>query len=70
MKLVVLDSLSLPGDPVKPNEDAFGHDDHAALVMDGATMLGDGRVALILDIPGVITRFQSKETRREAQRAA
>jgi len=42
MKLVVLDSLWLPGDPVKPNEDAFGHDDHAALVMDGATMLGDG----------------------------
>jgi two-component system, chemotaxis family, sensor kinase CheA len=37
----------------------------------GATMLGDGRVALILDIPGVITRFQSKETRRDsAQRAA
>jgi two-component system chemotaxis sensor kinase CheA len=36
----------------------------------GATMLGDGRVALILDIPGVITRFQ--QTRREpaAQRAA
>ncbi len=25
----------------------------------GATMLGDGRVALILDIPGVITRFQA-----------
>jgi two-component system chemotaxis sensor kinase CheA len=36
----------------------------------GATMLGDGRVALILDIPGVITRFHTKETRREAQRAA
>jgi two-component system chemotaxis sensor kinase CheA len=37
----------------------------------GATMLGDGRVSLILDIPGVITRFQSKETRRDpAQRAA
>ena len=37
----------------------------------GATMLGDGRVALILDIPGVITRFQSKESRRDpAQRAA
>jgi len=27
----------------------------------GATMLGDGRVALILDIPGVITRFQTPE---------
>jgi len=37
----------------------------------GATMLGDGRVALILDIPGVITRFQSRETQRDpAQRAA
>jgi two-component system chemotaxis sensor kinase CheA len=37
----------------------------------GATMLGDGRVALILDIPGVITRSQTQETRREAaQRAA
>jgi two-component system chemotaxis sensor kinase CheA len=35
----------------------------------GATMLGDGRVALILDIPGVITRFQ--QARRDpAQRAA
>jgi two-component system chemotaxis sensor kinase CheA len=29
----------------------------------GATMLGDGRVALILDIPGVITRFQAPEER-------
>ena len=37
----------------------------------GATMLGDGRVALILDIPGVITRFQSLEPRRDpAQEAA
>ncbi len=29
----------------------------------GATMLGDGRVALILDIPGIITRFQSPQER-------
>ena len=37
----------------------------------GATMLGDGRVALILDIPGVISRFQAQETRRStAQQAA
>ena len=37
----------------------------------GATMLGDGRVALILDIPGVITRSQTQEARRDpAQRAA
>jgi len=39
--LRLLDSLSLPGDPAKPNEDSFAHADAAALVMDGATMLGD-----------------------------
>ena len=39
--LRLLDSLSLPGDPTKPNEDSFAHADAAALVMDGATMLGD-----------------------------
>ncbi len=36
----------------------------------GATMLGDGRVSLILDIPGVITRFQSSEACRDTARAA
>ena len=33
----------------------------------GATMLGDGRVALILDIPGVITRFQRPSGRGVAK---
>jgi serine/threonine protein phosphatase PrpC len=42
MTLELLESLSLPGDAAKPNEDAFGHKGEAALVMDGATMLGDG----------------------------
>jgi len=42
MSLQLLDSLSLPGDPTKPNEDAFGQKDGAAVVIDGATMLGDG----------------------------
>ena len=41
MSLQLLDSLSLPGDPAKANEDAFGHDASAALVIDGATVLGD-----------------------------
>jgi two-component system chemotaxis sensor kinase CheA len=37
----------------------------------GATMLGDGRVALILDIPGIIVRFKDHERRRDpAQEAA
>jgi len=40
MKL--LQSLSLPGDPAKTNEDAFGFGDQAAVVIDGATPLGDG----------------------------
>jgi serine/threonine protein phosphatase PrpC len=42
MTLRLLDSLSLPGDPAKANEDAFGHRNAAAVVIDGATMLGDG----------------------------
>jgi two-component system chemotaxis sensor kinase CheA len=36
----------------------------------GATMLGDGRVALILDIPGVISRFQSQQGDRDPAQAA
>jgi hypothetical protein len=39
--LTLLDSLSLPGNPAKQNEDSFGHIANAALVMDGATGLCD-----------------------------
>ncbi|HWA30807.1 MAG TPA: protein phosphatase 2C domain-containing protein [Rhizomicrobium sp.] len=39
--LTVLDSISVPGNPEKPNDDAFAFIDHAAVVMDGATGLGD-----------------------------
>ncbi|HEY8950790.1 MAG TPA: hypothetical protein VIM56_18025 [Rhizomicrobium sp.] len=39
--LEVLDSISIPGNPEKPNDDAFAHIDKAAVVMDGATGLGD-----------------------------
>src|SRR5260221_1106695 len=41
MTLELVDSLSLPGDPAKMNEDASGQDGQAALVIDGATPLGD-----------------------------
>ena len=41
MTFVLLESLSLPGDPAKTNEDAYAHADNAALVLDGATPLGD-----------------------------
>jgi hypothetical protein len=40
MSFELLDQLSLPGDPAKPNEDALAYLDHAALVLDGATPLG------------------------------
>lgn len=41
MAFELLDSLSLPGDTAKPNEDAMGHGGSAAVVLDGATPLGD-----------------------------
>ena len=42
MSLEVLEYLSLPGDSTKSNEDSFGYADKAAVVIDGATPLGDG----------------------------
>jgi len=36
----------------------------------GATMLGDGRVALILDVPGVIARSQAADSGRAARAGA
>lgn len=41
MQLDLLDSLSLPGDPSKPNEDSFLHAAGFACVFDGATVLGE-----------------------------
>ncbi|GAB5508275.1 MAG: hypothetical protein Rhirs2KO_34380 [Rhizobiaceae bacterium] len=42
MKLTVIDSLTLPGSPQRPNEDASGWTADAAFVIDGATGLGPG----------------------------
>ena len=41
MKFAVLDWASLPGDPAGPNEDAFAAEGAGAVVMDGATGLGE-----------------------------
>lgn len=41
MPFEIIDTLSIPGDPLKANDDAFGHADNAAVVIDGATSLGD-----------------------------
>jgi len=40
MRFEILDALSEPGNPDKPNEDAFGQGEHIAVVLDGATGLG------------------------------
>src|SRR5215471_16784918 len=41
MRFELRDSLSLPGDALKPNEDAFALNDKLAAVFDGATGLGE-----------------------------
>jgi hypothetical protein len=41
MTFQMLDQLCLPGDPAKANEDFLAQNQAAALVMDGATPLGD-----------------------------
>jgi len=41
MELVFLDALSLPGNPAKPNDDAWAQTSTAAVVFDGATNLGE-----------------------------
>lgn len=43
-KITIIDSISLAGTTHKPNEDALGHRDDAAFVIDGATGLGDNIV--------------------------
>jgi hypothetical protein len=41
MSFEILDTLSLPGNPDKANEDAFAAESGAAAVFDGATMVSD-----------------------------
>jgi len=41
MRFEILDMLSLPGNPAKPNDDAFCHSETLAAVFDGATGLGE-----------------------------
>jgi hypothetical protein len=41
MPFEIVESLSLPGDSSKPNEDAFAAEPFAAVVLDGATMVSE-----------------------------
>lgn len=42
MKFQCVDSITLPGNSTKPNEDRFGQAGSVAWIIDGATGLGDG----------------------------
>ena len=41
MEFVFIDALSLPGNPAKPNDDAWAQTSNAAVVFDGATNLAE-----------------------------
>jgi Protein phosphatase 2C len=41
MPFEILDTITLAGDALKPNDDAFAHVENAAVVLDGATSLGE-----------------------------
>jgi len=41
MEFTFIDALSIPGNPAKPNDDAWGQTSNAAVVLDGATSLSD-----------------------------
>jgi hypothetical protein len=78
MRLEVAEFLSLPGDPAKTNEDAYGHSETAALVIDGATPLGEGLMPGPSDAAWIaqfgarrlIAHLQGGDGARKALRAA
>jgi hypothetical protein len=41
MRFAVIDSISVPGNPEKPNEDAFAHTEAMAVVFDGVTAISE-----------------------------
>lgn len=41
MLFEIIESVSMPGDPAKPNDDAFAAEPVAAVVLDGATMVSE-----------------------------
>ncbi len=47
--ITIIDTISDPGNPAKPNDDDFGHNEACAFVIDGATGLGDRQY---MDITG------------------
>jgi len=74
--LEALHMLSLPGNPAKPNDDAFCHSNHLAAVFDGATGLGEQILPVDSDAAWIARRgtegliLHESENPRETLRAA
>jgi serine/threonine protein phosphatase PrpC len=69
MPFQLLDSLSLPGDPAKPNEDSFSHAAGFACVFDGATVLGENLMPGRSDAQW-IAQFGARRLRAHAEEDA
>jgi len=66
MQFQLIESLSLPGDPSKPNEDSFSHAAGFASVFDGATVLGENLMPGRSDAQW-IAQFAARRLRSHAE---
>jgi len=64
MQLSFLDALSVPGNPAKPNDDAWAQTARAAVVLDGATAPDGVDSGCIHDVPWLVRHLAAAVTRR------
>ena len=69
MQFELIESLSLPGDPSKPNEDSFSHASGFGCVFDGATVLGENLMPGRSDAQW-IAQFGARRLRAHAESGA
>src|SRR5215510_10794773 len=69
MQFELIESLSLPGDPSKPNEDSFSHASGFVCVFDGATGLGERLMPGRSDAQW-IAQFGARRLRAHAEESA
>lgn len=69
MEFTFVDALSLPGNPAKPNDDAWGQTGVAAVVLDGATNLGESLLPGESDAAW-IARFAARRLMAHCQEGA
>ena len=69
MEFTFVDALSIPGNPAKPNDDAWGQTSNAAVVLDGATNLGESLLPGESDAAW-IARFAARRLMTHCQEGA